>query len=146
MSDGDRELQSPPDPSRFQTDSQRRRNRPLSKLKRKKKESNRLSEVYSGGELRPLVAKSDRESVLRGEDYWVDYQALDRYVTTAAFPPCGQYPVTAVTDFCRDEIVSPYKQNWLLVIIVVIGALVGFVQLNPGILDTFPVIKFPDEL
>lgn len=26
------------------------------------------------GEYRPLLAKTDRESVLRGEDYWIDYK------------------------------------------------------------------------
>lgn len=28
------------------------------------------------GEFRPLVAKTDRESVLRGEDYWIDYREV----------------------------------------------------------------------
>lgn len=28
------------------------------------------------GEFRPLVLKTDRESVLRGEDYWIDYSEV----------------------------------------------------------------------
>lgn len=28
------------------------------------------------GELRPLLVKTDRESVLRGEDYWIDYNEV----------------------------------------------------------------------
>lgn len=28
------------------------------------------------GEFRPLVLKTDRESVLRGEDYWIDYKEV----------------------------------------------------------------------
>lgn len=28
------------------------------------------------GEFRPLIAKTDRESVLRGEDYWIDYREV----------------------------------------------------------------------
>lgn len=30
------------------------------------------------GEFRPLVLKTDRESVLRGEDYWIDYSEVTR--------------------------------------------------------------------
>lgn len=28
------------------------------------------------GEYRPLLPKTDRESVLRGEDYWIDYREV----------------------------------------------------------------------
>lgn len=32
------------------------------------------------GEIRPLVLKTDRESVLRGEDYWIDYREVKKMV------------------------------------------------------------------
>ena len=30
--------------------------------------------------MRPLVLKTDRESVLRGEDYWIDYAEVNSRV------------------------------------------------------------------
>ncbi len=32
------------------------------------------------GEIRPLVLKTDRESVLRGEDYWIDYREVKKWL------------------------------------------------------------------
>eukprot|EP00953_Heterococcus_sp_UTEX-ZZ885_P027195 14620-Heterococcus_DN1.PRE.3 len=49
-------------------------------------------------------------------------------------------------DKLREEIVSPYTKNWILSIVLGIGLIVAYVQLNPGVLDTYPVISYPDEL
>jgi hypothetical protein len=49
-------------------------------------------------------------------------------------------------DKLREEIVSPYTKNWILSIVLGIGLIVAYVQLHPGVLDTYPVISYPDEL
>lgn len=36
----------------------------------------RVKNEEEEGEFRPLVLKTDRESVLRGEDYWIDYSEV----------------------------------------------------------------------
>lgn len=36
----------------------------------------RVTKEEEKGEFRPLVLKTDRESVLRGEDYWIDYNEV----------------------------------------------------------------------
>lgn len=36
------------------------------------------------GEFRPLLPKTDRESVLRGEDYWIDYREVRIILFSAA--------------------------------------------------------------
>lgn len=37
----------------------------------------RAAKEEEEGEIRPLVLKTDRESVLRGEDYWIDYREVN---------------------------------------------------------------------
>ncbi|CAM9742576.1 unnamed protein product [Chrysoparadoxa australica] len=72
------ELNVPPDASKYQTESQRRRSLPLSQLKRRKKKKNEREDLSGQGELRPMVAKTDRRSRLQGEDYWIDNEELEK--------------------------------------------------------------------
>ncbi|KAG5175858.1 hypothetical protein JKP88DRAFT_203437 [Tribonema minus] len=132
----------PPDVSDFQSDSQKRRNRPLSQLKRQRK----VKQVQEPeGELRPLVKKERNSmSVLQGEDYWIDLSLVneDNDKPVKPTPTEDQFK----DEKLREEIVSPYKNNTILGIILGITAIIAFVQLNPGILDSYPIINFPEEL
>ncbi|CAN0014996.1 unnamed protein product, partial [Sphacelaria rigidula] len=135
---------APPDIGRFQTNSQRRRNLPLSKLKRVKPRRRRVLEEEEG-ELRPLLVKTDRESVLRGEDYWIDYNEVDAKAARKEAKKKAPAPDQFSQSKMRAEIVNPYKQNWILAISIGIVAMAGFIKINPGILDD-AVITFPTEL
>ncbi|CAM9416891.1 unnamed protein product [Ascophyllum nodosum] len=139
-----RRAEPPPSVETFQTTNQRRRARPLSKLKRVKPKSKRASQ--DEGEFRPLVAKTDRESVLRGEDYWIDYRELDakraRKQARAKAPAPDQFAQSKM----KAEIVNPYKQNWILVISIAITAIAAFIKVNPDVLNDAAISTFPTEL
>ena len=47
----------------------------------------RVTKEEEKGEFRPLVLKTDRESVLRGEDYWIDYNE----VIVVSKSSCGSF-------------------------------------------------------
>jgi hypothetical protein len=74
----------PPDPSSFQSVSQKRRNLPLSQLKRKRKNADEKEEYK--GELRPLIPKASRQTRLQGEDYWIG-ERVDSLGHVAYLPP-----------------------------------------------------------
>lgn len=76
------------------------------------------------GEIRPLLLKTDRESVLRGEDYWIDYSEVAetenrRRISTQDYVLCFSMVITVVplthrckcVFFCR--VVSRSKRHIL---------------------------------
>ncbi|CAM9685124.1 unnamed protein product [Ectocarpus fasciculatus] len=140
-----RMAQAPPGLESLQTENQRRRALPLSKLKRVKPKK-RAAKEEEEGEIRPLVLKTDRESVLRGEDYWIDYREVDRKKAIKEAKAKAPAPDQFAQSKMKAEIVNPYKQNWILVISIAIVAIAGFVRINPGILDDPAIITFPTEL
>ncbi|CAM9155661.1 unnamed protein product [Ectocarpus sp. 6 AP-2014] len=140
-----RMAQAPPGLESLQTENQRRRALPLSKLKRVKPKK-RAAKEEEEGEIRPLVLKTDRESVLRGEDYWIDYREVDRKKAIQEAKAKAPAPDQFAQSKMKAEIVNPYKQNWILAISLAIVAIAGFVRINPGILDDPAIITFPNEL
>ncbi|CAB1119030.1 unnamed protein product [Ectocarpus sp. CCAP 1310/34] len=140
-----RRAQAPPGLESLQTENQRRRALPLSKLKRVKPKK-RTAKEEEEGEIRPLVLKTDRESVLRGEDYWIDYREVDRKKAIREAKAKAPAPDQFAQSKMKAEIVNPYKQNWILAISLAIVAIAGFVRINPGILDDPAIITFPNEL
>ncbi|CAM9571856.1 unnamed protein product [Ectocarpus sp. 4 AP-2014] len=140
-----RMAQAPPGLESLQTENQRRRALPLSKLKRVKPKK-RTAKEEEEGEIRPLVLKTDRESVLRGEDYWIDYREVDRKKAIREAKAKAPAPDQFAQSKMKAEIVNPYKQNWILAISLAIVAIAGFVRINPGILDDPAIITFPNEL
>ncbi|CBJ26107.1 expressed unknown protein [Ectocarpus siliculosus] len=140
-----RMAQAPPGLESLQTENQRRRALPLSKLKRVKPKK-RAAKEEEEGEIRPLVLKTDRESVLRGEDYWIDYREVDRKKAIREAKAKAPAPDQFAQSKMKAEIVNPYKQNWILAISLAIVAIAGFVRINPGILDDPAIITFPNEL
>eukprot|EP00752_Nemacystus_decipiens_P009897 g8830.t1 len=136
---GRRLAQAPPGVESFQTENQRRRTLPLSQLKRAKPKK-RVTKEEEKGEFRPLVLKTDRESVLRGEDYWIDYSEVDKRKAQKEARAKAPAPDQFAQSKMKAEIVNPYKQNWILVISIAIVAIAGFVRINPGILDDPSII------
>ncbi|CAM9945626.1 unnamed protein product, partial [Ectocarpus sp. 13 AM-2016] len=60
--------------------------------------------------------KTDRESVLRGEDYWIDYREVDRKKAIREAKAKAPAPDQFAQSKMKAEIVNPYKQNWILAI------------------------------
>jgi hypothetical protein len=83
------------------------------------------------GELRPLVKKArSRNAVLRGEDYWVDVSQIKPDKPKA--PPKELTEDQFKKDKLKEEIVSPYTQNYPLLVILAIAALVVYIQARLG--------------
>mmetsp|Transcript_1008 Transcript_1008/g.1524 ORF Transcript_1008/g.1524 Transcript_1008/m.1524 type:complete len:163 (+) Transcript_1008:62-550(+) len=122
--------------------SQPKRKKRLSQMKPKRdKPSYDFPEEE--GELRPLVKKRPTQmSRLRGEDYWLDVNLFGDKKPNKKKPAENQF----AEEKLKNELTSPYTKNFISLIIIAVAALIGFIQLNPGILDSYPIINFPQEL
>ena len=86
----------------------------------------------------PLVGTGpDAES---GEDYWVDL----RQGIPAAAPPRPKKPINSrLKRKLKEEVVSPYTQNWILWVSAII-AILAIAFYAVGGFDTIPIIQVPD--
>lgn len=128
--------------------SPRQPRRKLPKRKRKRRgdetEGNVVTEddgsIWETAEVRPLISFKSKEL---GEDYWMDEEALkkeqERRKQKRPTPQPGQVP----DEKLWDEILSPYKQNWIGVISIAVVILATIVTKFPELLQT-PTISIPD--
>jgi len=152
---------TPPDPTPLQTLQQKRRSLPkrrlVSQLKKKPRYKEKLAaQQLANGEVQskpsisffddqsdryevvPLVRKLNRES---GDDYYID----PKYLVVEPKKVKPPAPDQIKEEKLKSEIVSPYKNNWILVIAGAILAIVSFATIFPDALNT-PTINFPQEL
>eukprot|EP00978_Attheya_sp_CCMP212_P014392 scaffold36555_cov51-Attheya_sp.AAC.9 len=92
-------------------------------------------------ETRPLIKS---EAVEAGEDYWIDefdlQKSLERqHAIQNRKAMEGEIPQKKL----QDEIVAPYKQNWIGFLSVVIVILATIIKTSPELLNS-PSIPFPD--
>jgi len=92
-------------------------------------------------EIRPLIKS---EAVEAGEDYWIDEsdlrKSLERqHAIQNRKANKGEIPQKKL----QDEIVAPYKQNWIGFVSVVIVILATIIKTSPELLNS-PSIPFPD--
>eukprot|EP00638_Chattonella_subsalsa_P006951 CAMPEP_0117760690 /NCGR_PEP_ID=MMETSP0947-20121206/16791_1 /TAXON_ID=44440 /ORGANISM="Chattonella subsalsa, Strain CCMP2191" /LENGTH=181 /DNA_ID=CAMNT_0005581451 /DNA_START=172 /DNA_END=717 /DNA_ORIENTATION=- len=160
----------PPDPTPFQSRQERRRSLPkqrlerprrLSQLQKKPRYNERLAAQSTAEEIKdneygkdltklfkdkedeegvlvPLIPKMDKRS---GEDYYIDPSYKEKPVKAPKPPAADQIPQEKL----RDEIVSPYKNNWILIISATIVGIAVFSALFPDALNP-PSINFPQDL
>ncbi|CAM9256859.1 unnamed protein product [Heterosigma akashiwo] len=99
-------------------------------------------EQQDGSVLVPLVSVAkDKRS---GEDYYLDPAAVAR----AEAPKPAPRPPAAdqiAGEKLREEIVSPYTNNYVGLIVAAVLVLVAVGELFPGLLET-PTINFPQDL
>lgn len=130
----------PNDPSSLRTESERRRNSPPKPLRRRRRRRGDDDLDWDAMESVPIVRPdAPPES---GEDYWVDADEL--LEPSAAPKPAPAKPLDeAVKQRLRQEVVSPYENNWILWVVAVVAVLVLLVKVFGG-LDTLPIISVPD--
>lgn len=132
----------PNDPTDLRTESQRRRNSPPKPLRRRRRRDTDPIDWDSMTSV-PLVRPEARPE--SGEDYWWE---LDKSVKLGD-PDLGNKPRKKreidpnLKTKLRDEVVSPYTQNWILRVALLVLVLVVAVWVFGGE-DTVPIIKVPD--
>lgn len=94
---------------------------------------------WDTAESRPMVTAQAIES---GEDYWIDQKELKAQQERKEALKRSQ-PGQITKEKLWVEVLSPYKQNWIGIISVVIIILATIVTKFPELLNT-PVITIPD--
>lgn len=139
------EARPPNDPTSLRTESQRRRNSPPKPLKRRRRRRQTEFDADAWDKLDsvPLV-RSDAPPE-SGEDYW-----LDSSVTLSDAVSGDLAKKKKVKDIApelkqklKEEVVSPYTENWILRATILVLILVLAVWKFGG-LDTLPIIPVPD--
>jgi hypothetical protein len=92
-------------------------------------------------ETRPLVRS---RSVEAGEDYWIDEEEMKKSLERKqAIKNRKSMEGEISQQKLREEVVAPYKQNWIGYFSVFIVVLATIVTQFPELLNT-PVIPIPD--
>jgi len=92
-------------------------------------------------ETRPLVRS---RSVEAGEDYWIDEEEMKKSLERKHAIKNRQSMEGEISQQkLRDEVVAPYKQNWIGYFSVFIVVLATIVTQFPELLNT-PLIPIPD--
>lgn len=135
---------APNDPSKLRTESQRRRNQPPKPL-RKRRRRREVDDPLDWDKLPsvPLVrADASPES---GEDYWVALDETAKVVEEGSGK--GKSEKEGIDEGLKqrlkEEVVSPYTQNWILRAVAVVLVLVVLVAIFGGE-EKVPIIRVPD--
>lgn len=92
-------------------------------------------------ETRPLVRS---RSVEAGEDYWIDEEEMKKSLERKqAIKNRKSMEGEISQQKLREEVVAPYKQNWIGYFSVFIVVLATIITQFPELLNT-PVIPIPD--
>lgn len=117
--------------------------RKLQKRRRRREKQELLEdrdedELWETAEVRPLLSFRSKEL---GEDYWIDEEDLQREQQRQASrpPDPGQIPKQKLWN----EVLSPYKQNWIGIASVTVVVLATIVTKFPELLSP-PTITIPD--
>lgn len=93
---------------------------------------------WQTAESKPLVGWASKE---QGEDYWIDEEDLKRERERRKRKP--PEPGQISEEKLWTEVLSPYRQNWIGVVSVIIVILATIITQFPELLNT-PVIQIPD--
>lgn len=135
----------PNDPSSLRTESQRRRNSPPKPLRRRRRRREEESLDWDAMESIPLVRPD--ASPESGEDYWVDVDMVRLQEPGLGkggkVKRKGKKIDEGLKDKLKEEVVSPWKDNWILRVGIVVVILVLLVWVFGGE-ESVPIIKVPD--
>eukprot|EP00188_Purpureofilum_apyrenoidigerum_P000490 Plantae.Rhodophyta-Purpureofilum_apyrenoidigerum.ctg12124.p2 GENE.Plantae.Rhodophyta-Purpureofilum_apyrenoidigerum.ctg12124~~Plantae.Rhodophyta-Purpureofilum_apyrenoidigerum.ctg12124.p2 ORF type:complete len:207 (-),score=38.25 Plantae.Rhodophyta-Purpureofilum_apyrenoidigerum.ctg12124:889-1509(-) len=134
----ERRLRRPNDPTELQTESERRRKGPTSKNLRRRRMSRGADNEeldWDNMETRPLVKpKADPQT---GEDYWIDFTLKKEAPKKRRSKPVD----SNLRERLKRETASPYKNNWIGIIVVAVFILVVLYNVLP---NEAPIIPIPD--
>lgn len=92
-------------------------------------------------ETRPLVRS---KSIEAGEDYWIDEADLQKYTQREqAIKNRKAMEGEISKEKLQQEVVAPYKQNWIGLLSASIVVLAAILKENPELMNT-PMIPIPD--
>lgn len=140
----------PNDPSELRTESERRRNSPPKPMRRRRRRRSSAEDLdWDRLDSVPLV-RSNRATPESGEDYWVDGNVMLSDADKGASGGRGARKTVkpkpideGLKNKLKEEVVTPYKQNWILRVALGIALLSVLVKLFGGF-DTIPIISVPD--
>lgn len=95
--------------------------------------------IWERGEIRPIVSDYAKE---QGQDYWIPQEDLVKYQKIQEAKRLRD-PGQISNEKLMTEVLSPYKQNWIGAISVLIVVIVAIIKNFPELLNT-PTISFPD--
>jgi hypothetical protein len=131
-------LFSAPPPRKARRDLKKRRNRVRDLLTGRSPED---AAFWEKSESRPLISSNAKE---KGQDYWVDEEALKREQEREAARIAARQSGKQVPDEkLWGEILSPYRQNWIGFISVVIITIAFIIRNFPELVEN-PIIQLPD--
>lgn len=131
-------LFSSPPPRKARRDLKKRRNRTRDSLTGGSAEE---AAFWEQSESRPLIASNAKE---KGQDYWVDEEALKREQEREAARIAARQSGKQVPDEkLWDEILSPYRQNWIGFISVFVITIAFIIKNFPELIEN-PIIQLPD--
>lgn len=93
---------------------------------------------WDTAESRPLIKENAQEA---GEDYWIDEKDLQESAEKSKPPKRLEGQVT--DEKLWEEVLSPYRQNWIGMFSVMVLVLAVIVSQFPELLQT-PIIPIPD--
>jgi hypothetical protein len=125
-------------PRKARRDLKKRRNRVRDLLTGRSPED---AAFWEQSESRPLISSNAKE---KGQDYWVDEEALKREQEREAARIAARQSGKQVPDEkLWGEILSPYRQNWIGFISVFIITIAFIIQNFPELVEN-PIIQLPD--
>lgn len=131
-------LFSSPPPRKPRRDLKKRRNRVRDLLTGRSPED---AAFWEKAESRSLIPSDAKE---KGQDYWVDEEALKREQQREAARKAARQSGNQVPDEkLWGEILSPYRQNWIGFISVCIIAIAFIIKNFPELVEN-PTIQLPD--
>lgn len=140
----DAQPKRPRDPTDLRSESEKRRNQPPKPMRRRvrKREVDDPIDWDSLPSVPLVRSDAPPES---GEDYWMDInEAATVDEVKNAKPSAEKSPIDEnLRNRLKEEVVSPYTQNWILRIAIVVFILAVLVSTFGGS-DTTPIISLPD--
>jgi len=135
---GPRGLVRPKDPSELRTESERRRISPVHSVRRRRKKRIQAldEEEWDNMETIPLVKKM--ASPESGEDYWIEARPAP---AKPQVPKKKKKVDVNVKEKLRKETTSPYKDNWIGIVVLAMLVLVVLYNIFP---HELPIIRVPD--
>lgn len=140
------EAKPPNDPTELRTESQNRRNQPPKPMRRRRRRSENDDNALDWDSMTSVPLVRSEATPESGEDYWMDLNDSVR-LSDPTKSPKAKSPTRPIDDKLRErlkkEVVSPYTQNWILRVTLVVVVLIVLVAIFGGE-EKIPIIRVPD--
>lgn len=136
----------PRDPTDLRSESERRRNQPPKPLRRRTRRR-QVDDPLDWDKLPSVPLVRPEATPESGEDYWMDITDAKTLGDTIDEDEESQQKKPSIDENLRNrlkqEVVSPYTENWILRAVIIVAVLVVLVAMFGGS-DKTPIIELPD--